>query len=184
MNNTVYVGIDPGVTGAIAALFPDNEDEEVWIEDTPNKEIHIGKNVRKEYDLFRLHKIVEEMLTEYGPTTVAIERVGVLPTDGRVGAFSFGKGYGQWLGILGCLGVPVVEVSPLIWKRSFGILGSNKDESRRVAGELFPSISETHLSRVKDHNRAEALLIAEWLRRQDKSNQTKPRLSSRNVQLS
>ncbi|CAN1250157.1 Holliday junction resolvase MOC1, chloroplastic [Linum perenne] len=79
------------------------------------------------------------------------------------GWWSGGFGYGLWIGILVASGYSVVPVPSLTWKNKFRLTGENatKDESRRLASTLFPSLSSS-LTRKKDHGRAEALLIAAY----------------------
>ncbi len=93
-----------------------------------------------------------------------IEKVSARPGEAPSGAFSFGFSSGCISGVLGALRVPVTTVSPVTWKKSMG-LGADKDLSRSRALELFPSVAN-RLSRKLDHDRAEALLMAEWGRRQ------------------
>ncbi|XVF04829.1 hypothetical protein REPUB_Repub05bG0119000 [Reevesia pubescens] len=80
-----------------------------------------------------------------------------------VGWWSGGFGYGLWIGILVASGFSLVPVSSLLWKKEFELAGagSTKDDSRRMASTLFPSLSDL-LKRKKDHGRAEALLISAY----------------------
>lgn len=66
-------------------------------------------------------------------------------------------------GVLDCLRLTDRShtVQPQTWKRAFGLIGKDKDESRTTALALYPSAQHA-LQRKKDHNRAEALLIAHW----------------------
>jgi crossover junction endodeoxyribonuclease RuvC len=161
----VFVGIDPGVTGAVAILErAPSRLYMPYVIDVPSVEIKVGARRRREINLPVLGDLIKRIIYRDDNRVVAIEQVGTMPTDGRVGAFSFGKGYGIWLMGLAMVEIEPVEVSPLRWKRYWGILGADKNASREKARELWPAASEK-LKRVKDHNRAEALLIAEWLRR-------------------
>ena len=85
-----------------------------------------------------------------------------MPGQGVASTFKFGKGYGEIIGVLATLGLGYRAISPAVWKREMGLQRAEKADSRRKAQELYPTAS---LARVKDHGRAEALLIAEWGRR-------------------
>ena len=140
MSATTIVGIDPGATGAIAMIQPMVE---VW--DMP----------ATPHDLATLMRTFDA-----NTTRVYVEKQWARPTDGKTFAFTLGQGYGEIIGVLATLGVAFNLVAPTTWKRVLGV--TEKADSRRKAQELYPTAS---LARVKDHGRAEALLIAEWGRR-------------------
>jgi crossover junction endodeoxyribonuclease RuvC len=77
---------------------------------------------------------------------------------GIAASFRFGVAYGAVLGILGALTVPFHLVSPTVWKKHFH-LSKDKDASRALALRRFPACAQ-HFERKKDHNRAEAALLA------------------------
>ena len=89
-----------------------------------------------------------------------------MPEQGVTSTFSMGHGLGLWEGILSALGVPYQMVTPQAWKKAM-MAGQEKekDASRQVAMRLFPS-TIPKLSLKKHHGRSDALLIAEYLRRQ------------------
>lgn len=95
---------------------------------------------------------------------VAVEAVHSMPRDGVRQAFSFGTSYGAVLGLAQRLKSPLVLVTPAKWKKDLG-LTSNKNDSLEMARNLWPTAP---LARKKDNGRAEALLIAEWLRKENK----------------
>lgn len=145
---TTILGIDPGATGAIAVLY-DTGAHNVW--DMPTNP----------HDLYGL---LETIIREAGRANMAyLERAQAMPKQGVVSMFNYGVGYGQILGILAACSVPYTLVAPGVWKRALGLTGKPKDASRVMARQLFPAAP---LGRGKDHGRAEALLIAEWGRRQ------------------
>ena len=94
---------------------------------------------------------------------VMIEKVGAMPKQGVSSTFKFGKVYGEIIGVVTANNFRLDYVAPGVWKRTFG-LSKDKELSRRKATELFPQ-HRHNLARKKDHNRAEALLIAEYARR-------------------
>ena len=113
------------------------------------------------------------MAREGGRLTVCIEKQQSMPGQGVSSTFSTGYGFGLWIGILAALGISYTVVRPQTWKREMlrdmagdtMSTGNGKAAARLRAMQLFPSASD-QLTRVKDHGRADALLIAEYHRRQ------------------
>jgi crossover junction endodeoxyribonuclease RuvC len=91
---------------------------------------------------------------------VAIELVGSMPKQGVASTFKFGMAYGATIALAERTRCPFHFVTPRVWKKALA-LDSDKKRSLSVARELWPTAP---LARVKDNGRAEALLIAEWLR--------------------
>ena len=146
MIKRTIMGIDPGVTGAVALLRDDRQK----VEDMPS-------NPR---DLW-------ELLTElrggpYLEVSAIVEQAQAMPKQGVSSTFKTGYGYGVIIGVLASLGIPYETVTPSVWKRAMGLQGKDKDASRSLARCYWP---DAPLGRVKDHGRAEALLIAEYGRR-------------------
>ena len=83
--------------------------------------------------------------------------------SGVSSSFNFGMSYGIALGVVGALKIPVVHVSPGKWKKYFG-LTADKEQSRKLAIDKWPGCE--HFRRKKDNGRAEALLLAEYWRRE------------------
>ncbi len=160
----MYCGIDPGITGAIVTL----EEGELQFFDTPT----FKAGNRSRIDAGGCSDLLLKIDLERGnnPLVVAIEKAGSFSPAGRkqgsVSMFGYGVGYGIWIGILEALKIPYTEVPPQVWKRLL-MAGEpkEKDASRAVARRLWPDQTEEALSRKKDHNRAEAALIAEYARR-------------------
>lgn len=152
-SKTIYIGHDPGLSGATAFLTPDCN---YVIKNPllPNGQL----NTREMSNTFRQFKI-------QGGTDIRaiLEDVHSMPHDGGASIFKFGKAYGTVIGILSALGVPISYVSPQSWKSSLG-LSSNKDQSLDLARNLFPELSQ-QLKFKKDHDKAEALLLAYFLKK-------------------
>jgi len=157
-----FIGIDPGQTGAVAAL--DEEGKVLGVCDTPILTIKKNKGTRHELDRPAMVTIIYR-ITQDGPSVyAAIERVNSMPGQGVASSFSFGMGYGIWLGILTSLHIPHDLVHPTRWKKvMLDSMGKNKDASRIRAKELFGN--QVDLSLKKHHGRADALLLAEYRRR-------------------
>lgn len=154
---TIYIGIDPGFKGAVGIIESDGS---VRIVDTPSG--IIGKSKREYF----IPKMVEILAPYVVDAYVAIEKVHAMPRQGVASAFTFGKGFGLWLGILGSLAIPYDEVTPQRWQ---GVMldgmQKGKDSSRMRAMALWPQFTD-RLNRKSNDGRAEALLIAEWRKRQ------------------
>lgn len=158
----MIIGIDPGITGAVAALA-----EIVGsVYDTPIIEVKKGKKITNEYNPSGMAEIIEN-LASLEASHVFIEKVGAMPGQGVTSMFGFGKGFGIWLGILAALKVPYTLVTPQAWKKEIMEGIGDKDAARVRAIQLFPHLSG-ELARKKDIGRADALLIAEYGRRKMK----------------
>ena len=161
----IFIGIDPGLTGAIAALRQDGGIAGLW--DAPILTVKKNKATRHELNIADMVEILKTLpaLHDAQALVAAVERVSSMPGQGVASSFSFGKGFGIWLGILSALGIPYDLVHPVRWKKlMLDGMGKDKDASRIRAKELFGS--QVDLSLKKHHGRADALLIAEWRRRQ------------------
>lgn len=161
----IYIGIDPGINGAVGIIddtaeFPENERERVF--DTPTTVIL--KTGKKDYCNLSMAMLL--LPFKRHECLVFLESVHAMPGQGVTSMFNFGRGFGIWQGILAAHALPVELVSPQRWKKE--MLGDldkeNKNNSRIKAMTLFPKMTG-RLSRVKDDGRAEALLLAEYGRR-------------------
>ena len=169
----IVIGIDPGQSGAVAIMqdspcqftepFGWNQ-LAISLHDTPTIDIGTPKKPRTEYNVPAMAALMPD--TSGGSVHAYIEAVHSMPEQGVASSFQFGKGFGIWLGIFGALSIPYTLVTPQCWKKEMlAGRGKEKDASRLRALELFPHLAD-ELQRKKDHNRADALLIAEWGRRQ------------------
>jgi crossover junction endodeoxyribonuclease RuvC len=160
----LIVGVDPGITGAVAIIHPDGRTADIY--DTPFNEITKNGKNRKEYSesemarIFHGEAFISDAITE-GKIHLYIEKVHSMPGEGAVGAFSFGKGFGIWLGIAAALKIPYTLITPQAWKKELMQGMSDKDAARGRAQQLFPEKS-AELRFKKDIGRADALLIAYW----------------------
>lgn len=137
----MYVGIDPGKTGAIAVL----ESECCMVFDMP----WIGEYVDT-VELFG-------MLPSTGMVT--IEKAQVMRGQGITSSGNYMRGYGQLIACLQMKGLPFQEVASSTWKKKFNLWKKDKNESIRLASQYFPNAD---LSLKKHHGRAEALLLARY----------------------
>lgn len=148
---TLCIGIDPGLSGAIAIL--DQAGELVAVTDLP-----VIRDLSLAWiDGNELQSIILGALQ--GRTAGAIiERVSSMPGQGIASSFQFGVGFGSVLSVLQALHIPLEFVTAAVWKRSYG-LSKDKHASLHKARLLYPS-AELHLA--KHHGRAEALLVARY----------------------
>lgn len=150
MNASCFLGIDPGLSGALALYDP--TDGSLEIADIPVLQLK-SKRIIDEYALARRIDCWSSRVRE-----VWLELVGVRPGEGAVGAFSFGKGYGVIRGVCAANFLTIMDVTPQSWKAALRVKG-DKDESRLVASRLLPRYA--HNWTLKKHDgRAEAALIA------------------------
>lgn len=152
---TKFIGIDVGITGAIGII---KEDGSIDVFDMPIIE-KIGKKKKKVYDV---NGIFDLLSCHKDNSIITIEELHAQPT-GTVANFSMGAGWGIFSMAIKSLNIPHVVVLPGRWKKKMDI-SSDKSQSRLRVIELFPS-AKNYVKLVKDHNRAEALLLAEYGRR-------------------
>ena len=150
---TVVLGIDPGLTGALAVLDSDGK-LEVW--DIPTHEIEVGKKRKKTINLQYLDRIFADIRSM--ALIAYIERVGARPKQGVTSCFNFGVVYGALKMGLAAHNFSVNTVEAREWCKVLRV-PRGKDGSLLRASELMPSCAE-HWPLKKHHNRADAALIA------------------------
>jgi crossover junction endodeoxyribonuclease RuvC len=171
MGSKIFVGIDVGITGAVAVLNPETNDVRFY--DNPVLEIKVGKHFKNVPDTYQMAVILEDIATAAGGKDnllVSIEKVQAMPGGGErsmgaTSAFSFGCGFGMWLGVLAALRLPHQQIHPATWKaRIMAGFGKEKDASRQVAMQHYPRAAKD-LNLKKHHGRADAALLARfgWL---------------------
>ena len=92
---------------------------------------------------------------------VIIEQVSAMPGQGVTSMFNFGQSFGILKGICSAMQLPMFFIRPAKWKKYFSLINSEKDASRTKAIEMFPYFS-SQLSKKKDSNKADAILIASF----------------------
>jgi len=153
-------GIDPGVSGAISIL----EDKKVIdIFDMPT--MIDGKKNKKQVNGAQLANIIKEKTQSIGSSieelAVVVEHVNAMPGQGVTSMFNFGQSFGVIKGVCAALSLPIYFVRPTKWKKHFNLIKTNKEASRTKVIEVYPEIS-SKLSRKKDSNKADAILIARY----------------------
>jgi crossover junction endodeoxyribonuclease RuvC len=157
---TIVIGIDPGLTGALALL---RDEELLGIADMPtcSNGKEQGMVIRKADARALANTLREWGAGRSDEVMVAVESQASMGTEGRSVLFSLGHTFGVIEGVLGARGYMTHFVRPQEWKKSLGLIRAGKDASREMALKLYPAQAK-HLSRRKDHNRAEAVLLARW----------------------
>ena len=152
----IIFGIDPGVSGAISVL----ENKKV-VEVFEMPTMIDGKKNKKQVNGSQVANIIKERLSNNKEVIVVVEHVNAMPGQGVTSMFNFGQSFGVIKGICAALKLPIYFVRPTKWKKYFNLIKTNKDASRTKVIEVYPEIS-SKLSRKKDSNKADAILIARY----------------------
>ena len=147
------VSVDPGCLGALALFHGQSL---VDIIDMPVVTVRRGKTDKKEIDAYRL----TESLRGWGADVGVIEQVGGMTGQSASAAFNFGRAAGAPEYIMASLGMRLVRVPPITWKKRLAVK-PGKDDSRLQAMRLWPAHA-SRFARKKDDGRAEAALVGHW----------------------
>ena len=158
----IIFGIDPGVSGAISIL---KNKEVLDVFEMPT--MIDGKKNKKQVNGSALTNIItntidfkkEEFKRE--EVVIVVEHVNAMPGQGVTSMFNFGQSFGVIKGVCAALRLPIHFIRPTKWKKHFNLINTNKDASRTKVIEVYPKIS-SKLSRKKDSNKADAILIARY----------------------
>tara|TARA_B100000809_G_scaffold26961_1_gene23538 strand:+ start:41 stop:535 length:495 start_codon:yes stop_codon:yes gene_type:complete len=154
----LIIGIDPGITGSIC-FFRDGKIIDVV--EMPN--MAEGKKNKRKVNGAQIYNEITSRIQniEKKDIKVVIEQVSAMPGQGVTSMFNFGQSFGVLKGVCSAMQLPMYFVRPAKWKKYFNLIKTEKDASRTKAIEIFPYIS-TQLSRKKDSNKADAILIASF----------------------
>ena len=154
----LIIGIDPGITGSIC-FFEDGKIIDVV--EMPN--MAEGKKNKRQVNGAQIyHEIYKRIKNlEKKDIKVVIEQVAAMPGQGVTSMFNFGQSFGVLKGICAAMQISMYFVRPAKWKKYFNLINSEKDASRTKAIEIFPHFS-AQLSRKKDSNKADAILISSF----------------------
>ncbi len=152
----IIFGIDPGVSGAISVL------ENKKIIDVIEMPTMIdGKKNKKQVNGSQVTSIIKKNLKVDKDVIVVVEHVNAMPGQGVTSMFNFGQSFGVIKGVCSALSLPIYFVRPTKWKKHFNLIKTNKDASRTKVIQTYPGIS-SQLSKKKDSNKADAILIARY----------------------
>ena len=154
----LIIGIDPGISGSICFL-EDGIIKDVLEMPTMTE----GKKNKKQVNGSQIFNEISSQIKTYEKKNikVVIEQVSAMPGQGVTSMFNFGQSFGILKGICSAMQLPIYFVRPAKWKKYFNLINSEKDASRTRAIEIFPYFS-SNLSKNKDSNKADAILIASY----------------------
>lgn len=154
----LIIGIDPGISGAIC-FFENGEIKDIiempnMADGKKNKRQINGPQIFNEISV-RIKGIPKK------DVLVVMEQVSAMPGQGVTSMFNFGQSFGVIKGVCSAMQLSMYFVRPMKWKKYYSLIKCEKDASRTKVIEIFPYIS-SKLSRKKDSNKADAILIASY----------------------
>jgi len=154
----LIIGIDPGISGSLCFF---NDGKVIDLVEMPS--MAEGKKNKKQVNGAQIYNEIYLRIkdVETKDIKVVIEQVSAMPGQGVTSMFNFGQSFGVLKGICSAMQLPMYFVRPARWKKYFNLINSEKDASRTKAIQIFPYISQK-LSRKKDSNKADAILIASF----------------------
>jgi crossover junction endodeoxyribonuclease RuvC len=149
---TVYIGVDPGaISGAYAAI--DHNGEFIGCGDIPSVDGRVNAS--------QLRYLLKSCVSSFDTAMVVVESVHSMPKQGIASTAKFMRAVGAIEATAELTHFPLTLVTPQAWKKHHGLIGTEKVASLELARSMFP---EASLKRQKDHGRADALLMAVWLK--------------------
>lgn len=144
----IFIGIDPGKSGAMVARMADG----TMLEAVFNEDAYCD--------------LLDSVAGSDDTAFCIVERVGAMPKQGLSSTFNFGENFGFIQGLLYAYSIPFELVRPQVWKKEFGIT-SDKNTSIQVCKRLFPELNllRTEKCRKPHDGIAEAALMCEYARR-------------------
>ena len=154
----LVIGIDPGISGSICF---NHDGRKMDVLEMPT--MTEGKKNKKQVNGSQIFNEISERIKKLdnNNTRVVIEQVSAMPGQGVTSMFNFGQSFGILKGICSAMQIPMYFVRPAKWKKYFNLINAEKDASRTRAIEIFPYFS-SQLSKKKDSNKADAILIASF----------------------
>lgn len=149
------LGLDPGLRGAAAviAAAPSVRARVLGVIDLPT----VGEKAKRRIDVTALLSFIEE----HQPDGAVIERAQAMPDQGASSGFAYGRAVGAIEACVVAMGIPLDVIESSAWKKYHSLIGKGKEDSRQRAVLRFPE-AHSSLKRMMDHNRAEAILMAEF----------------------
>lgn len=168
----VIIGIDIGLTGCCARLGPGMAPKLVDLPTVNDGELRKSKG-KKPFQPRRIcGRMLLDLLHELAPAghsaLIVFEDVRARPMGNAESHFNSFQSQNSLVLSRGIItaaidiaGFQSRSVQPQMWKALFGLGGADKIDSREMAQKLYPSIAD-EFKRVKDHNKADSILIAHW----------------------
>ena len=154
----LIIGIDPGISGAICFLKNGKVIDAIEMPSMAS-----GKKNKRQVNGAQIYNEISQKIKNFEKKNikVVIEQVSAMPGQGVTSMFNFGQSFGVLKGICSAMQLPMYFVRPAKWKKYFNLINSEKDASRTKAIQIFPYIS-SQLSKKKDSNKADAILLASF----------------------
>lgn len=158
----ITIGIDPGISGAIAAVK--DGVELLLLEDMPTSSAGKGTKVSRSVDAVGISEVLGWVIRNHPGDYIAavVEKTSAMPGQGVSSTYSMGHSRGVVEGVLLTKAVPTMLVTPQVWKKAMNMT-KDKELVRGEMSRLFPSAA---LHRKKDHDRAEAIALALYLHKE------------------
>ncbi len=152
----IIIGIDPGISGAICFF---SCGKVLNVIDMPT--MADGKKNKKQVNGRQVFNEIKTLKNNFPKENIiaVLEQVSAMPGQGVTSMFNFGQSFGIIKGICSAMEIPIFYTRPAKWKKYFNLINSQKDASRTKVIEMFPEISQK-LSKKKDNNKADAILIS------------------------
>ena len=148
----IWIGIDPGaISGAYAAI--NHNGDFIGCGDIPSVDGRVNAS--------QLRYVLKSCVSSFDTAMIAVESVHSMPKQGIASTAKFMRAVGAIEATAELTHYPFVLVTPQAWKKHHGLIGTEKVASLELARSMFP---EAPLTRQKDHGRADALLMAIWLK--------------------
>ena len=145
----ISIGIDVGKSGGVAII------DSIKSKNAPIQAVKCPETVKD------MSKVIEWHKWESRDMLCVIEKVHSMPKQGVKSMFTFGKNFGQWLGILTAFEIPYIEVTPQKWMKYYGAMPKEKKERKthlkHLAQSLYPTVNVTL-------HTADAILMAHYCR--------------------
>ena len=145
-----YIGVDPGAKGGLALLTNEGVIEYCLMPSTVAdiSEWLLSISCRSDIQV-----------------KMVVELAQAMPKQGVTSSFNYGRHFGTFEALAVSHGIPYIEVRPAVWKKAMG-LNAAKLDSITLCKRLFPSVNLIlEGCRTANDGIAEAVLIAEWARR-------------------
>ena len=151
----IYIGLDPGSASGAYGII--NHDEDF---------IGCGdiKSVDGRVDAIELYDTIMSLVNAYDTAMIAVESVHSMPKQGIASTAKFMRAAGVIEAVAALTRYPCTLVTPQAWKKYHGLIGSAKSASLEAARMHW---EDADLRLVKHHGRADALLMALWLKRKN-----------------
>lgn len=158
-----YIGLDPGLSGAIAFI---DHNGKCSVQDLPTFNIGGAGYSKRNIDAAGLRAIIRRVVSISDTAVAYLEAIHTMPGQGAASQASMMESFGAIKATLQICGIPYELVPPQRWKSHYKLPGKTHKafaaQTRMVLKNLYPEIEATRCKRAKDMGRIEAMLIAHY----------------------